>query len=177
MNGVRSKAFLALGSNLAHEGLKPASLLLEAVRHLATQEIVVHARSSIWYSPAWPRNNTVTAEQPDYANAIVACDVGALNPRELVIKLQKIERHFGRTRHTRWEARTLDLDVIDLEGLVGEFDGVTLPHPRAHERAFVLAPLAEIAPMWRHPQLKLKAMELLARLPERWDVRVLKAAP
>ncbi len=91
-------------------------------------------------------------------------------PDELVKVLQRIEAQFGRVRRTQWEARTLDLDLIDLDSRAGVFNGITLPHPRAHERAFVLAPLAEVAPDWRHPVLGRSAAELLAELPDREDV-------
>lgn len=174
MTPPRGRALVALGSNLAHDGLKPAQLILEAVRHFASEQapeqVIVRTRSSLWRSPPWPRDDHATRDQPDYVNAIVACDVGAMAPDELVKVLQRIEAQFGRVRRTQWEARTLDLDLIDLDSRAGVFNGITLPHPRAHERAFVLAPLAEVAPDWRHPVLGRSAAELLAELPDREDV-------
>jgi 2-amino-4-hydroxy-6-hydroxymethyldihydropteridine diphosphokinase len=77
--------------------------------------------------------------------------------------LAGIERDFGRERRVRWAPRTLDLDILDFAGLVAAAP-LCLPHPRLHERAFVLAPLAEIAPHWRHPMLGLEAHDLLAGL-------------
>src|SRR5262249_19382772 len=118
----------------------------------------------------WPPASDTARGQPHYINAIVACNVGVHAPDQLVKVLQEIEQRFGRVREQRWGARTLDLDLIDLDGLVGDFDGVVLPHPRAHERAFVLAPLAEVAPDWRHPVLHKSAAELLAALPDRTEV-------
>src|SRR5262249_10643878 len=115
MTERRGMALVALGSNLAHDGLKPMEVLCEAVRHFATQQLFVRARSRIWRSPPWPRNADATRGQPDYFNAIVACDVGALEPQMTVAALQRIEKEFGRARRTRWAARTLDLDLIDLD--------------------------------------------------------------
>ena len=175
MTPPRGRALVALGSNLAHNGLKPAELILEAVRHFATEQLIVRARSSLWRSPPWPRNNDATRDQPDYVNAIVTCDVGAIAPDDLIKVLHRIETRFGRVRCERWEARTLDLDLIDLDGCISVFNGITLPHPRAHERAFVLAPLAEVAPDWRHPVLGQSAAELLAQLPDREDVHPIGA--
>lgn len=167
MNGAYCKALIALGSNLAHNGLSPATLVLEAMRHFAQAHIFVQSRSRLWRSPPWPPANDTMHGQPHYINAIVACNVSVYAPDQLVKTLQAIEAHFGRVRTARWAARTLDLDLIDLDGAVGNFDGVVLPHPRAHERAFVLAPLAEVAPDWRHPILQRSAAELLAGLPDR----------
>ena len=80
--------------------------------------------------------------------------------------LHGVETDFGRLRSAPNAPRTLDIDLLDYDGLVMT-DGVVLPHPRLAERSFVLAPLAEIAPDWRHPVTGLGAGELLAALPDR----------
>src|SRR5690242_1543221 len=103
MTAPRGRALVALGSNLAHDGLKPEQIILEAVRHFASEHITMRARSSLWRSPPWPRDDHATRDQPDYLNAIVACDVGAMAPDDVVKVLQRIEAQFGRVRRAQWE--------------------------------------------------------------------------
>lgn len=151
--------FVALGSNMPFEGAEPRALLAMAVRALDAAGLTVRARSGIWQTAAWP-----SGDQPDYCNAVVELDRAGLAPQPLYAQLAGIERRFGRDRREKWASRTLDLDIVAMDGFVGEFDGVELPHPRMAERAFVLAPLAEIAPDWRHPGTGLNPAEMLAHL-------------
>ncbi len=152
--------FVALGSNMPFEGAPPRAVLALAVRALDEAGLQVRARSGIWETAAWP-----SGDQPDYYNAVVELDRAGLAPQPLYEVLAGIERRFGRDRREKWAARTLDLDIVAMDGFVGVFDGVELPHPRMAERAFVLAPLAEIAPGWRHPGTGQTAAEMLAELP------------
>lgn len=92
-------------------------------------------------------------------------------PAETIRRLQEIERRFGRQRGGRNADRTLDLDLIDHTGVRLDAEGLILPHPRAHERRFVMGPLAEIAPDWRHPGLGLRASDLVARATVGRDAR------
>jgi 2-amino-4-hydroxy-6-hydroxymethyldihydropteridine diphosphokinase len=84
-------------------------------------------------------------DQPPFRNAVVALDT-ALEPLALLDALQAIEAEFGRERTIRWGPRTLDLDLLWYDGGDRETERLTLPHPRAHEREFVLRPLSEVAP-------------------------------
>ena len=112
-------------------------------------------------------------DQPDFVNAIAEIDTGC-EPETLLERLHAIERSAGRERTLRWGPRTLDLDLLDYHGLVvpgeagGDSDtGLVLPHPGIAERAFVLEPICEIAPQWRHPVLRVPAETLLRRLQRR----------
>jgi 2-amino-4-hydroxy-6-hydroxymethyldihydropteridine diphosphokinase len=113
--------------------------------------------------------------QPEYVNAVAALCVDpdqSIDPAWLLARLMEVEMAFGRRRGLPNAARTLDLDIIAIGGLLRAGPDPILPHPRAHERAFVLAPLADVAPAWVHPLLGLTAAELLARLPPQ-SIRVL----
>jgi 2-amino-4-hydroxy-6-hydroxymethyldihydropteridine diphosphokinase len=133
----------------------------------------LRAISGVWETEAWPKG----ANQSDYYNAVAELDGAGLTPQPLYEALSQIERNFGRARRVKWAPRTLDLDIIAMDGCVGTFGEIGLPHPRMHERAFVLAPLAELAPDWRHPELGKTAGELLAALPAGYRYRRLGSLP
>lgn len=104
------------------------------------------------------------AGQPDYVNGAVRLS-GAADPAVLLGQLQGIEAAAGRHRSRPNAARTLDLDLIGIGKLVRSAPDPVIPHPRVHERAFVLVPLAELAPGWAHPVFGRSVEELLASLP------------
>jgi 2-amino-4-hydroxy-6-hydroxymethyldihydropteridine diphosphokinase len=132
-----ARAVIALGANLgdARAALSGASEAIEA-----TPGISLIAQSSV-YSTA-PIGGVV---QPDYLNAVVIVEA-TRSPRELLDRLHEIENAWHRTREVRWGPRTLDLDLIEYVGVTSEDPELTLPHPRAHERAFVLVPWLEADP-------------------------------
>lgn len=149
-------AFVALGANLGEreEHLHSA---ITALGQLGTVEAV----SSLYETaPVGP------VSQPDFLNAVVALQT-TLPPQDLMVALLRIEQQHGRDRSVSVlkGPRTLDLDLLAYDDVVMETPGLTLPHPALAERRFMLAPLAEIAPAWRHPVSGKNAAELLAELP------------
>lgn len=158
---------VGIGSNLAAPLFpSPQETAAAALAQFPTIGVSL-VRQSRWYEsePVPP------SDQPWYANA-VAIVVTVLPPATLLAQLLALENRFGRRRSTRNAARTLDLDLLAYEGRQCDEADLILPHPRLHERRFVLAPLAEIAPHWRHPRLGLTATELLARLPPGQTLRL-----
>ena len=154
-------AFIALGANMPFEGLQGPELLAAAITALGEASLAPRAVSSVWQTEAWPHGSG----QPDYFNAVVEIDAQGMTPEGVYAVLAQIERRFGRERREQWAPRTLDLDILSMDGFIGAFGGIKLPHQRMGERAFVLAPLAEIAPNWRHPVSGMTASALLAGLP------------
>jgi 2-amino-4-hydroxy-6-hydroxymethyldihydropteridine diphosphokinase len=132
-------ALIAFGGNVGDV----RDTLQQAIdRFCDGRDVRLTARSSDYRTPPWG-----VEDQPPFVNCAIAVAT-VLSPQALLARAQEIERAFGRdrTRETRWGPRTLDIDLIDYGGAAVSTTGLTLPHPRALERAFVLAPLAEIAP-------------------------------
>lgn len=152
---------VAIGANLpAGDGALPLTTCEDAVRAVRAIPGVTLQAQSRWYrSQALP-----VSEQPDYCNGVVRL-AGEIEPLALLRALQEIETRFGRVRSVPNAARTLDLDIIDIDGMRCDKPDLILPHPRAHERAFVLCPVLDVAPEWLHPVLRLRADALLAGLP------------
>jgi len=157
---------VALGSDLPGAFSSVEALLERALDRL-DGVLPLQARSSLWASAAWP-----DPTQPPYLNAVALART-ALDPQATMAALLRLERSFGRVRDEPNAPRTLDLDLIDHGGVVFDSPGLRLPHPRAHERLFVMGPLAEVAPGWRHPVLGLAAAELAARATVGRDARPL----
>lgn len=163
---TQSLGLVALGANLPTWAGIPSDSLRAALRLLAVENIEIISVSRFWKTPAFP-----IGSGPDYVNA-AACVKTALTPEALLERLHRIEAELGRIRDGgRWQARPIDLDLLAYGDLVrpdaaGQTlwrelaperqsveapDRLILPHPRMQDRAFVLVPLAEIAPGWRHP--------------------------
>lgn len=132
---------IALGSNLGDS----KAILSSALNILATTESISLQKASSWYQTA-----PVGPPQPDYLNGCAILET-SINPLELLEILLAVEAHFGRIRKERNGPRTLDLDILLFDDLILESPKLQIPHPRMTERAFVLVPLAEIAPNWQEP--------------------------
>ncbi|MBW4022360.1 MAG: 2-amino-4-hydroxy-6-hydroxymethyldihydropteridine diphosphokinase [Proteobacteria bacterium] len=155
---------IAIGANLpGPDGTPPAETCARAVAAIADMAgLTVEAVSPFYVSAPVP-----VSDQPPYINGVLRAQ-GEIDPGTLLAGLLEIESRFGRRRAGLNAARSLDLDIIamgPMGDLVRAGPDPILPHPRAHERAFVLRPLADVAPGWRHPGLGLTVAELLAMLP------------
>ena len=175
-----SLALIAVGSNRSFGQTPPEEVVNAVLTDIAQGVGVIRAQSRLYRTPAFPAGSG-----PDFVNAAFAVQTD-LTPEALLEELHKAEMHFGRARLERWAARTLDLDLIAYENQVlpdvstfNHWAGIDLaeqqatapqelilPHPRMHERAFVLVPLADVAPDWVHPVLGQSVAEMVAALPK-----------
>lgn len=153
------RALVAIGTNLPFEGCAGGALVDAGLARLGELGLEVIAVSRTRITEAWP-----DPADPPYTNAAALLHAPGWTAQAVLGALLTTERAFGRERSRANAPRTLDLDLLDLDGQVLDAPGLTLPHPRMHLRRFVLEPVAEIAPGWVHPVLGETAAALLRRL-------------
>lgn len=146
--------YLGFGANLGDRGAS-----LRAARSQLAPAVAIRQCSSLYETPPWG-----VLDQPPFLNAVCVGET-ALLPDQLLAVLKQIEARLGRTATRHWGPRVIDLDILFYDDLVLSSPTLTVPHALLHERAFVLKPLAEIAPQLEHPVLNRPIAELAARLP------------
>lgn len=151
---------IALGGNMPLVSSAVIDTLHAALKVLPTYNIAIEQTAPFYRSAPVPMS-----DQPWFINSMASVQTPH-TPRTLMDALLEIERKFGRTRGILNAARTLDLDIIDYKGLIQDADDLILPHPRLESRAFVLHPLRDIAPRWRHPVSGLDSDTLIKALPK-----------
>jgi 2-amino-4-hydroxy-6-hydroxymethyldihydropteridine diphosphokinase len=175
-------ALIAFGANLPFDGDPPATTLRRAIKGLSEEGLMVLAVSRFFATPCFP-----AGAGPDYVNAAAMVEYGREDDLASTLgRLHAVEARFGRKRLQRWGMRTLDIDLLAVgdsvlpdaatqdawrklppEGQIREApDQLILPHPRLQDRAFVLVPLADVAPDWVHPRTGRSVRQMLADLPE-----------
>jgi 2-amino-4-hydroxy-6-hydroxymethyldihydropteridine diphosphokinase len=155
---------IALGGNKSGHWGQPADAMQRAICELAACGVVAIAQSPVYSTQALGGGR-----QPNFLNSVIMVQ-SVLPPASLLRLLKRLERAAGRQLGRRWGPRPLDLDIIDFKGLRLAWTAtprrrasLTLPHPESHKRSFVLKPLIDVAPHWRHPALGVSAQTLLNR--------------
>lgn len=151
----RHKAYIGLGSNMGDK----EKYLIEAINKISEEEnIELIKKSSFIKTKPWGY-----LEQEDFLNAVIEIET-TLEAEELMELLLEVEEQLDRERTIKWGPRTIDLDIIMYDQMISSNEKVILPHPRMHQREFVLKPLNEIAPYLMHPVLNKRMFELLEEL-------------
>ena len=150
--------FVGLGANLPSRYGRPEQTVKAAIAALAAAGVEIVATSGLWRSAPVP-----ISDDPWYCNAVVSVRTD-MTPGALLDVLQNIEKDFGRGDTVRNAPRVIDLDLLVFNNEIVDTPALILPHPRMHERAFVLMPLREIEPEWVHPLMNKTIDEMLSVL-------------
>jgi len=169
---------LAIGANLPGQMDSPFGQVTSSIEHLATDYVKIVAQSRLYSTPCFPHGSG-----PDFVNAALLCETD-LSPEQTLCAVHEVEDMMGRRRGARWGARVIDIDLIahgqqvlpdcagflhwarldpDLQARLAP-DRLILPHPRMHDRGFVLVPLMDVAPDWVHPVLGQSVRQMHAAL-------------
>lgn len=177
---MSNRILLAFGGNIPSHIGNVVSTIQLSIDDLRAWGITILSSSRVFQTPCFP-----VGAGPNFVNAAVMCQT-ELSPHAVLEILHSIEAKYGRERRERWGQRTLDIDLLAMDDQIlpdletfshwRDIDHASqqtdipqeliLPHPRMQDRAFVLVPLAEVAPEWRHPVLGQTVVEMLAKLPE-----------
>jgi 2-amino-4-hydroxy-6-hydroxymethyldihydropteridine diphosphokinase len=150
---VNHTVYIALGTNLGDRLTN-----LRAAIESMPPEIIVLAESHVYETPPWGYEN-----QPAFLNMVIKAETG-LEPEPLLAYLKQLEVELGREQNIRWGPRLIDLDILFYDDLVLDSLPLVIPHPRLHERAFVLVPLMDVAPDLVHPVFRSRVSDFLAEL-------------
>ncbi len=161
-----SRVFLGIGGNLAPEGYDSVRAGCDA----AVEQLATFGFADLALSPWYETAPVPVSGQPWYINAVISATT-SMPPHVALAAMHVIEADLGRVRGVRNAARVLDIDLLDYNGIVLQSDEITLPHPRMHQRAFVLLPLRDLAPDWVHPLLRQGLERLIAALPPDQEIR------
>jgi 2-amino-4-hydroxy-6-hydroxymethyldihydropteridine diphosphokinase len=159
---------IAIGSNLPNPQIGPPRAVCEAALAKLSRRGLRILRRSRWFESA----PVPASDQPWFVNGVAVVQT-SLPPADLLALLHETERRFGRERRALNEARILDLDLLAYGDVVRTDAPPLLPHPRLHERAFVLLPLADVAPDWRHPVDGRTLSDMIRALPIEQSIRPL----
>ena len=176
---MSTSCLIGLGSNQALNSLSPVDVIKSSIYSLCGEKILINKISRFYKTPAVPAGSG-----PDYVNTVVLVQ-SSIGQDPLLEILHKIEQQHSRRRHARWGPRTLDMDLLAVDRSVTPNEAIfrrwmnlseqrqrkeapsmlVLPHPRMHERTFVLTPLMDIAPNWVHPVLRKSVLEMYHEFP------------
>ena len=159
MASAKTRIILGIGANLAPDGYATPRAGCEAALAALSANGICIVKQSRWFETA----PVPVSDQPWFVNAVIVAETEMDAPATLAV-LHSLEAEFGRQRRVRNEARVLDIDLLDYDGAQSETDSLMLPHPRMHERAFVLYPLADVLPDWVHPVSGADISSLIAAL-------------
>ena len=156
---------IALGANLSSQFGSPRATLKRAILEIDKRGIRVLYQSPIYLTAPVP-----ISDQPWYHNAVVGVSTDK-SPQQLIETLQSIEMNFGRVRTERNAPRMIDLDIVAYDDVVTDNHNLIIPHPRAHERAFVLYPLRDIEPRWVQPISQKTISQMITDLPKEQEIQ------